>query len=239
MSATDIATSKSGPFQHALALGMLLVVTSLAGTAFQQHCTRKCDANTVRARVELDACMEKCRIDYAGLTTANTYCEKACDSEKKPFTTYEKIKQSIKQCGDRCFPPRFLIFAVHQVGSVLILATMAFLFCARSSCGHSRLCKQPCVAYAWCFFVISSLLFVVGLSDTTEIVGVQVAFIFASTSSILCEALVEFRESVLEPEENAGFFKRRFGIAPSMLGHDNTADDEMDALAETAGTSEL
>eukprot|EP00930_Biecheleria_cincta_P028794 TRINITY_DN20065_c0_g2_i1.p1 TRINITY_DN20065_c0_g2~~TRINITY_DN20065_c0_g2_i1.p1 ORF type:complete len:239 (-),score=30.03 TRINITY_DN20065_c0_g2_i1:165-881(-) len=232
MSAIEIATSKFGLFQHALAMGMLLLVTGLAGTAVQQHCGRDCEFEGLHTKVELDVCMRRCRIYNDGMTEVEAICKTKCELDLKPHTTYDNLTMAIKHCSDTCFPPPMLIFAVHQSGSALILLTMAVLFCARSSCRHSRFCKQPCVAYAWCFFIVSVLLFFIGLTDITEIIGVQVAFILASTFSICCEALVELRESVLEPEEKAAYLERRFGITPSIFGHsyDHETEDETDTL---------
>mmetsp|Transcript_20139 Transcript_20139/g.35753 ORF Transcript_20139/g.35753 Transcript_20139/m.35753 type:complete len:266 (-) Transcript_20139:20-817(-) len=231
------AFNKSSPFQHALALGMLLTVSSLAGVALHEHCNSLCTDKFMHLIMMLDQCMDECKRDMQSVSTVQSFCEERCKNVE-PKTSYTVINDLKAECVGRCFPPESLVWAMHQVGSAIILLTMGFIFAARLTCNMSGCGKNPGVFYAWCFYGLAAVLFVVGLSGQTG--GVQIGFIMSSLFSMFSQAVVEFRSAavkVLDEEESAGFLSRRLGINPSIIGHAPMREEEpteTTSLAEKA-----
>eukprot|EP00931_Biecheleriopsis_adriatica_P123307 TRINITY_DN98344_c0_g1_i1.p1 TRINITY_DN98344_c0_g1~~TRINITY_DN98344_c0_g1_i1.p1 ORF type:complete len:266 (-),score=40.81 TRINITY_DN98344_c0_g1_i1:199-996(-) len=231
-SSSAFPVAGSSPFQHALAVGMLLVMTGLTAETLDQYCSSNCVASFTSLELQLNECMSACKQEFEELANFIGECTRRCKDDREPHTDMESIDRNRKQCQDHCFPPEFLTFGLNFAGSTIVLVTLGVVFTVRTTCRLSKCSHGPCLFYAWTFYALSIIVFLVGLSEMS--VGIHVTFILSVALSIFCEALVEYRAQLLDQNEQPeeGFLTRVFGIEPSIIGQYSVVDASTEDLPE-------
>lgn len=224
MAGLSNALARPSPFQHSLAVGLLLLLAGVALGALRQRGTESCLRQATQTEELLAKCMDTCKEGAGLLTNLHDICASECSEHKEPHTTSAAIWMDHKSCEEKCFPSQQTVWICFHSGGAAVLLTLGILFIASASCGCVN---GVCTAYAWVFFLLALVLFIVGVADLAEKVGVQVAFILSATFSILCQALGEFRMRILEQEPQPNAFSRRLGIPVSLIGRAPAAPHEV------------